>query len=51
MNLLLLFPTGLAALAALLLPLLIHLARRSEHRPTDFAALRWLRALPRPRHR
>ncbi|MCE4302280.1 BatA domain-containing protein, partial [Xanthomonas hortorum pv. vitians] len=51
MNLLLLFPAGLAALAALLLPLLIHLARRSEHRPTDFAALRWLRALPRPRHR
>ncbi|WP_425529642.1 hypothetical protein, partial [Xanthomonas citri] len=34
MNLLLLFPAGLAALAALLLPLLIHLARRSEHRPT-----------------
>ncbi|NIJ93252.1 hypothetical protein FHT12_001949 [Xanthomonas campestris] len=51
MNLLLLFPAGLAALAALLLPMLIHLARRSEHRPTDFAALRWLRALPRPRHR
>ncbi|KHL57984.1 BatA domain-containing protein [Xanthomonas cannabis] len=51
MNLLLLFPAGLAALAALLMPLLIHLARRSEHRPTDFAALRWLRALPRPRHR
>ncbi|WP_017169559.1 BatA domain-containing protein [Xanthomonas phaseoli] len=51
MNLLLLFPAGLAALAALLLPLLIHLARRSEHRPTDFAALRWLRAMPRPRHR
>ncbi|MBB4133326.1 BatA domain-containing protein [Xanthomonas sp. 3075] len=51
MNLFLLFPAGLAALAALLLPLLIHLARRSEHRPTDFAALRWLRALPRPRHR
>ncbi|KQR09077.1 MULTISPECIES: BatA domain-containing protein [Xanthomonas] len=51
MNLLLLVPAGLAALAALLLPLLIHLARRSEHRPTDFAALRWLRAVPRPRHR
>jgi hypothetical protein len=50
-NLLLLFPAGLAALAAVLLPLLIHLARRSEHRPTEFAALRWLRALPRPRHR
>ncbi|MFO3706850.1 BatA domain-containing protein [Xanthomonas codiaei] len=51
MNLLLLLPAGLAALAALILPLLIHLARRSEHRPTDFAALRWLRAMPRPRHR
>lgn len=51
MNLMLLLPAGLAALAALLLPLLIHLARRSEHRPTDFAALRWLRAMPRPRHR
>ncbi|MCC4621743.1 BatA domain-containing protein [Xanthomonas cassavae CFBP 4642] len=50
MNLLLL-PAGLFALAALLLPVLIHLARRSEHRPTDFAALRWLRAMPRPRHR
>ncbi|MGQ3469536.1 BatA domain-containing protein, partial [Xanthomonas campestris] len=48
---LLLFPAGLAALAALVLPLLIHLARRSGHRPTDFAALRWVRALPRPRHR
>jgi hypothetical protein len=47
----LLLPAGLAALGALLLPLLIHLARRSEHHPTDFAALRWLRARPRPRHR
>ena len=34
MNLALLLPAGLAALAALLLPLLIHLARRSEQRPT-----------------
>lgn len=47
----LLFPIALAALAALLLPLLIHLARRSEQRPTDFAALRWLRQKPKPRHR
>jgi hypothetical protein len=31
--------------------LLIHLARRSEQRPTDFAALRWLRQKPKPRHR
>lgn len=51
MPLSLLFPAGLAALGALLLPLLIHLARRSEFRHTDFAALRWLRARPRPRHR
>ncbi len=51
MNLVLLLPAGLAALAALLLPLLIHLARRSEQRPTPFAALRWLRARPRPRSR
>ncbi|MCP3734739.1 BatA domain-containing protein [Sphingomonas sp. RP10(2022)] len=47
----LLFPLGLAALAALALPLLLHLARRTEQRPTDFAALRWLRQKPRPRHR
>ncbi len=47
----LLFPAGLATLAALALPLLIHLARRTEERPTPFAALRWLRPKPRPRHR
>jgi hypothetical protein len=51
MSLALLLPAGLAALAALLLPLLLHLARRSEQRPTVFAALQWLRAKPRPRHR
>ena len=51
MNLALLLPAGLAALAALLLPLLIHLARRSEQRITDFAALRWLAAKPRPRRK
>jgi aerotolerance regulator-like protein len=51
MNAALLLPAALAALAALLLPLLIHLARRSEQRPTDFAALRWLRQKPKPRHR
>ncbi|GAA5082456.1 BatA domain-containing protein [Lysobacter panacisoli] len=51
MSLVFLLPAGLAALAALLLPLLIHLARRSEQRPTEFAALRWLRQKPRPRHR
>ncbi|MEH3159322.1 MAG: BatA domain-containing protein [Sphingomonas taxi] len=47
----LLFPLGLAALAGLLVPLILHLARRTEQRPTDFAALRWLRQKPRPRHR
>lgn len=51
MNFALLLPAALAALTALILPLLIHLARRSEQRPTDFAALRWLRQKPRPRHR
>lgn len=51
MGLSLLFPLGLAALAAVLLPLLIHLARREESRLTEFAALRWLRARPKPRRR
>lgn len=51
MNPALLLPIALAALAALTLPLLIHLARRSEQRPTDFAALRWLRQKAKPRHR
>ncbi len=47
----LLAPLGLAALLAAVVPLLIHLARRTEERPVAFAALRWLRAAPRPRHR
>ncbi len=51
MNPALLLPAALTALAALVVPLLIHLARRSEQRPTDFAALRWLRQKPKPRHR
>lgn len=51
MSFALLLPAGLAALAALLLPLLIHLARRSEQRITDFAALRWLAARPQPRRK
>lgn len=49
MSLALLFPLGLAALAALLVPLLVHLVRREEQRPTDFAALRWLAARLKPR--
>ena len=51
MNLAFLLPAGLAALAALVVPLLLHLARRHEQTPTDFAALRWLRQKPKPRHR
>jgi hypothetical protein len=51
MNLSLLFPAGLAALFALLLPLLLHLQRQPEARPTDFAALRWLGEKLRPRQR
>lgn len=51
MNLAFLLPAAFAALAALLVPLLLHLARRSEQKPTTFAALRWLRHKPKPRHR
>ncbi len=51
MTLSLLLPIGLAALAALLLPLLVHLARRSEQRLVVFAALRWLQAKPQPRRK
>ena len=51
MNLLLLAPAALAALVALLVPLLLHLARRHQQVPTVFAALRWLRAKPKPRRR
>jgi len=50
-NLALLVPGALTALAALLIPLLIHLSRRSEQRPTDFAALRWISAQLRPRRK
>lgn len=51
MNLSLLLPSAMAALAALLLPLLIHLSRRSERKLTDFAAMRWLDAKLRPRRK
>lgn len=47
----LLFPAALAALAALIAPLILHIARKSEQQPTDFAALRWLRSRPKPRSR
>lgn len=51
MSLALLFPLGLLALAAWLVPLLVHLARRHQYAPLEFAALRWLRAKIRPRQR
>ena len=51
MNFALLAPLGLAALGALLLPILLHLARRTPQRRTEFAALRWLAARLRPRRR
>ncbi len=51
MSLGLLLPMGLLALAALGVPLLIHLIRRNTREPVEFAALRWLRERPRPRQR
>lgn len=48
---LLLYPLGLAALVALVVPLVIHLHRRTQEVPVDFAALRWLDPLPRPRRK
>ncbi len=47
----LLLPAGLAALFALLLPLLLHLHRRTEQQPAMFAALRWLQGRQRPQRR
>lgn len=51
MSLALLAPLGLLALAAWIVPLLVHLARRHQYAPLDFAALRWLQAKSRPRQR
>lgn len=51
MSLGLLAPAGLWALAALALPLLVHLVRREEQKPTAFAALRWLAARLKPRQK
>ncbi|TDK25028.1 hypothetical protein E2F46_07605 [Luteimonas aestuarii] len=51
MSLSLLLPAALSSLLALGIPLLLHLARREQQRRTVFAALRWLRARPRPRRR
>lgn len=44
-------PAGLFALAALSLPLLIHLIRRPQRQLRDFAALRWLAERNRPREK
>lgn len=47
----LLAPFGLAALAALALPVIVHLIRRLELRTTEFAAMRWISGRVRPRRR
>jgi hypothetical protein len=47
----LLLPAGLAALFALLLPLLLHLTRRTEQQTAMFAALRWLQVRQQPKQR
>ncbi len=47
----LLFPLGLLALAALAIPLVIHISRRTETRTVAFAALAWLEERPKPRRR
>ena len=44
----LLAPLALGALLAVLVPLAIHIARRTETQVIDFAALRWLNANPKP---
>jgi hypothetical protein len=51
MSISLLAPLGLAALAAFLLPILIHLVRRIESKTTEFAALRWIAQRVQPRRR
>jgi hypothetical protein len=47
----LLLPSGLLALFALLVPLALHLTRRTARQPTVFAALRWLQESQRPKRR
>ena len=51
MSVALLAPLGLAALAALAIPIAIHLVRRIELQTTEFAALRWIAERVRPRRR
>ena len=47
----LLLPAALRALAALLLPVLLHLVRQSDRTRVEFAALRWLTVRAQPRRR
>src|SRR5690348_9665751 len=51
MSFALLAPLGLAALAALAIPIAIHLVRRIELQTTEFAALRWIAERIRRRRR
>jgi len=51
MSFALLAPLGLAALAALAIPIAIHLVRRIELQTTEFSALRWIAERIRPRRR
>lgn len=44
----LLLPAALGAILAIVVPLAIHIARRTETRTIDFAALRWLNPDPKP---
>ena len=48
MTLAMLVPGALGALLAVLVPLAIHIARRTETQVVDFAALRWLAPNPKP---
>ena len=47
----LLFPMALVALAALLVPLALHLIRRAEYQTTPFAAMRWIHVQLRQQRR
>ena len=47
----LLLPSALLALAALLVPLLVHLVRQTEQKRISFAAWRWLVARAQPQRR
>ncbi|RYD14492.1 MAG: hypothetical protein EOP90_12670 [Lysobacteraceae bacterium] len=51
MNVALLVPAALFALAAVALPILLHLVRRVELHAVQFAALRWISARVPPRRR